>query len=97
MIFSYPIYSNAIKRGMYYESNSNQIYGSNQYQRREMESMGRVCTSQVLYNRDYEFDSKDDANFCVSAYLKHNGWNNDFVMGTLPNGDYVAVLEKEIK
>ena len=47
------------------------------------------------YDRDYEFDGKDDANFCVSAYLKYLGWDNNFIIGTLPNGDYVAVLEME--
>lgn len=47
------------------------------------------------YSRDYEFDGQVDANFCVSAYLKCCGWNNNFVMGTLPNGDYVAVLERK--
>lgn len=46
------------------------------------------------YDRDYEFDGQVDANFCVSAYIKNMGWDNDFIMGTLPNGDYVAVLER---
>jgi hypothetical protein len=50
-------------------------------------------TSAKYFNRSYELDGRDDANFCVSAYLKEMGWNNDFTMGTLPNGDYVAVLK----
>lgn len=44
------------------------------------------------YNRDYQFDGHVDANFCVSAYLKDKDWGEDFIIGTLPNGDYVAVL-----
>lgn len=46
------------------------------------------------YSRDYEFDGQVDASFCVSAYLKDKGWGDSFVMGTLPNGDYVAVFYK---
>ena len=47
------------------------------------------------YNRDYGFNAQVDANFCVSAYIAYIGWDDNFVMGTLPNGDYVAVLERK--
>ena len=45
------------------------------------------------YNRDYALNHDNDAIQCATAYENSLGWFNPMVFGTLPNGDYVAVLK----
>lgn len=44
------------------------------------------------YSRDYARDSYIDALECAGYYAMSLGWNGRTVLGTLPNGDYVAVF-----
>lgn len=44
------------------------------------------------YPRDYSLDGQKDAERCASEYAAALCWNSELLIGTLPNGDYVAVL-----
>ena len=46
------------------------------------------------YDRDYELDVDIDAINCAGKYAMSHGWNHSQALGTLPNGDYVAVFYK---
>ena len=45
------------------------------------------------YDRDYATDGEFDAENCAVRYAMALSWNLSQVLGTLPNGDYVAVLK----
>lgn len=45
--------------------------------------------------RDYSIDVEVDATYCARLYMKLMGWQGDIAFGTLPNGDYVAVMKGE--
>lgn len=47
------------------------------------------------FNRKYQYDAANDAALNAAHYAVLNGWNSPIKMGTLPNGDYVAVLERK--
>jgi len=46
------------------------------------------------YNYDYAQDNDFDAIGCAARYAAELGWEGSTALGTLPNGDYVAVFYK---
>lgn len=46
------------------------------------------------YARNHALDCDIDAIECAGRYAMLQGWNHSQALGTLPNGDYVAVFYK---